>query len=122
MGACLTVANKHIPETLQWLDAQMETETMMVSVNGPIQEGGQYPCMRINEAGKYEIIYILKTMACIMFLFIMDSSSHCDYYLIYTKCHHTALNVMRAVAYEAAGVLETNSFDYLYRLAKMSMR
>ncbi len=124
MGACLTVANKHIPETLQWLDAQMETETMMVSVNGPIQEGGPIdPCMRINEAGKYEIIYIPENNGLYQYVPVYHGQFFApgDYYFdIYEMPPHRVERYESSKAYEAAGVLETNSFDYLYRLAKMS--
>lgn len=124
LGAALTVANKHIPETLQWLDAQFETETMMVSVNGPVREGGPIePTMRINEAGKYEIIYVPENNALYQYVPVYHGQFFApgDYYFeIYEMPPHRVERYESSKAYEEAGVLEKYSFDYLYRLSKMS--
>lgn len=124
LGAAITVANEHIPETLQWLDAQFETEMMMVSVNGPIKEGGPIdPCMRINEAGKYEIVYIPENNGLYQYVPVYHGQFFApgDYYFdIYEMPPHRVERYESSKAYEAAGVLEKYSFDYLYRLSKMN--
>ncbi|HML49028.1 MAG TPA: extracellular solute-binding protein [Clostridia bacterium] len=123
MGACLTVANEHIPETLRWLDAQFETETMMVSVNGPIQEGGPIePTMKINDEGKYEITYIPKNNGLYQYVPVYHGQFFApgDYYFnIYKMPPHRVERYEYSKAYEEAGVLEQNSFYYLYKLVKM---
>ncbi len=35
-GAALTIQNHDIPSSLRWLDAQFETENMLVAQNGKI--------------------------------------------------------------------------------------
>lgn len=123
LGAALTVANKHVPETLRWLDAQFETETMMVSVNGPIQEGGPIePTMKINDDGKYEIIYIPESNGLYEIVPVYHGQFFApgDYYFdIYEMPPHRVERFEYSRDYEEAGVLEQYSFDYLYRLSKM---
>lgn len=123
-GAAVTVANKYIPETLQWLDAQFETETMMVSVNGPIREGGPIePCMKINDAGKYEILYVPPDNGLYQYVPVYHGQFFApgDYYFnIYEMPPHRVERYESSKQYEAAGVLEKYSYDYLYRLSKMS--
>lgn len=123
-GAALTVANKHIPETLKWLDAQFETETMMVSVNGPLQPGGPIePTMKINDEGKYEILYIPENNGLYQYVPVYHGQFFApgDYYFkIYEMPPHRVERYQTSQDYEAAGVLEKNSFYYLYRLSKMS--
>ena len=50
-GAYLTVTNSNPEASLRWIDAQLETETMMVAANGKMGEQ-----MIINDEGKYEVI------------------------------------------------------------------
>ncbi len=123
-GAALTVANKHIPETLQWLDAQFETETMMVSANGPIKEGGPVdPTMFINANGKYEIKYVPENNGLYEYVPVYHGQFFApgDYYFdIYEMPPHRVERYESSKAYAEAGVLEKNSFYYLYRLSKMS--
>lgn len=124
IGAALTVSNKNIPETLRWLDAQFETETMMVSVNGPIQEGGPIaPTMKINEAGKYEIVSIPENNGLYEVVPVYHGQFFApgDYYFdIYEMPPHRVERYEYSKAYEEAGVLEAYAFDYLYRLSKMT--
>ncbi len=123
-GAMLTVANKHIPETLKWLDAQFETETMMVSVNGPIHEGGPIdPCIKVNDAGKYEIIYIPENNGLYQYVPVYHGQFFApgDYYFdIYEMPPHRVERYQTSKDYEAAGVLEKYSFHYLSKLSKMN--
>lgn len=123
-GAALTIANKHVPETLKWLDAQFETETMMVSVNGPIQAGGPIdPTMKINDKGKYEIVSIPENNGLYAYVPVYHGQFFApgDYYFdIYEMPPHRVERFQTSKDYADAGVLEKNSFYYLYRLSKMS--
>lgn len=122
LGACLTVANKHVPETLRWLDAQFETETMMVSVNGPIQEGGPIsPTMKLNEDGMYEVLYVPEDNALYQYVpvYLGQFFAPGDYYFdIFKMPPHRVERYNYSQAYEKAGVLEKHSFYYLYKLVK----
>lgn len=122
-GAMLTINNKHIPESLQWLDAQMETERMMVSVNGPIHEGGPIePTMLINADGKYEIKYIPEDNGLYKYVPVYHGMFFApgDYYFdIFEMPPHRVERFESSKMYEDAGVLEKNSYYYLYRLIKM---
>ena len=122
-GAFITTANKHIPETLRWLDAQFETETMMVSVNGPLQEGGPIPpTIKINDEGKYEIVSIPENNGLYQYVPVIHGQFFApgDYYFgIYKMPPHRVERYNYSKEYEEAGVLEKNSFYYLYRLVKM---
>jgi putative aldouronate transport system substrate-binding protein len=124
VSAALTVKNKHIPESLQWLDAQMETETMMVGYNGPIQPGGPIePTMKINAAGKYEILYIPENNALYKYVPVYHAMFFApgDYYFkIYEMPPHRVERFNTSRDYEEAGVLEPKSFTYLQRLVKPS--
>ncbi len=123
MGAAITVANKHIPETLRWLDAQFETETMMVSVNGPVQEGGPIPpTMKINDNGKYEIVSIPENNGLYQYVPVYHGQFFApgDYYFdIYEMPPHRVERYNYSKEYEEAGVLEKNSYYYLYKMVKM---
>lgn len=123
LGAALTVSNKHVPETLRWLDAQFETETMMVSVNGPIREGGPIaPTMKIDDEGKYEILYIPENNGLYEIVPVYHGQFFApgDYYFgIYKMPPHRVERYNYSQEYEKANVLEKYSFYYLYRLAKM---
>ena len=121
-GAALTVANKHIPETLRWLDAQFETETMMVSVNGPIQEGGPIaPTMKINDAGKYEIVSIPENNGLYEIVPVYHGQFFApgDYYFdIYEMPPHRVERYEYSKAYADAGVLEPKAYYILDKLVK----
>ncbi|NLN64155.1 MAG: extracellular solute-binding protein [Clostridiaceae bacterium] len=123
-GAALTVANKHIPETLKWLDAQFETETMMTAVNGPVMPGGPIDqCMKLNDQGKYEVLYIPENNGLYQYVPVTQGQFFApgDYYFdIYQMPPHRVERYNSSKDYEAAGVLEKYSFDYLNRLVKMN--
>ncbi len=124
MGAALTIANKHVPETLRWLDAQFETETMMVSVNGPI--GGNGPIedtIKINDAGKYEIVSIPENNGLYSVVPVYHGQFFApgDYYFeIYEMPPHRVERYNYSKEYAEAGVLEPKSFQYLQYLVKPS--
>ena len=123
LGAALTINNKHVPETLRWLDAQFETERMMVSVNGPLREGGPIaPTIKINEEGKYEIVSIPENNGLYEIVPVYHGQFFApgDYYFnIYKMPPHRVERFNYSQDYEKAEVLEKYSFYYLYRLAKM---
>lgn len=123
-GAALTVANKNVERTLQWIDAQLETETMMISYNGPLHEGGPIePTMKINDAGKYEILYIPENNGLYNYVPVYHAQFFApgDYYFdIYEMPPHRVERYESSKQYEEAGVLEKYSFDYLRNLSKMS--
>jgi putative aldouronate transport system substrate-binding protein len=123
-GAYLTTANKHVDESLRWIDAQMETETMMVSVNGPIQPGGPIePTMKINAAGKYEIIYVPENNGLYKYVPVYHAQFFApgDYYFsIYEMPPHRVERYNSSRQYEEGGVLEPKSFTYLQRMVKPS--
>jgi putative aldouronate transport system substrate-binding protein len=124
VSASLTISNKHIPESLQWLDAQLETETMMVGYNGPIHPGGPIePTIKINDAGKYEIIYIPENNGLYKYVPVYHSMFFApgDYYFdIYEMPPHRVERFNSSKQYADAGVLEPYSFMYLQRLVKPS--
>ncbi|AGC67237.1 putative ABC-type sugar transport system, periplasmic component [Thermoclostridium stercorarium subsp. stercorarium DSM 8532] len=124
LGAALTVANKHIPETLMWIDAQLETETMMVAYNGPIHEGGPIePTMKINDQGKYEILYVPENNELYNYVPVYHAQFFApgDYYFkIYEMPPHRVERYEYSKEYEGAGILEKYSYVYLQRLVKMT--
>lgn len=124
IGAALTIANKYIPETLQWIDAQLETETMMVAYNGPIKEDGPIePTMFINDKGKYEVKYVPADNALYDYCPVLGGQFFApgDYYFeIYEMAPHRVERFETSKAYREAGVLEPKSFYYLTKLSKMS--
>jgi putative aldouronate transport system substrate-binding protein len=117
-GAAVTVANRHVQETLRWLDAQMETETMMVSQNGPMGE-----MLKINANGKYEVAYVppdnglyeIVPVICGQFF------APADYYTsIYEMAPHRVEKADYCAWYAEAGVMEYKSFQYLTKLAPLT--
>ena len=122
-GAALTMTNEYVPETLQWLDRQFETERMMVSYNGPIQEGGPIePTMEINAEGKYNILTVPENNGLYNIVPVWHAQffAPADYYSkIYEMPPHRLERYNTSKEYEAAGVLEPQSFDILNRLVKL---
>lgn len=121
-GAALTISNQHVPETLRWLDAQFETEIMLESVNGPI--GGDGPIddtMEINEDGKYVVKYIPENNGLYEVVPVYHGQFFApgDYYFdVFDMPPHRVERANYSAEYEAAGVLEKTSFEYLYKLVK----
>jgi putative aldouronate transport system substrate-binding protein len=122
--ATITIANKYVAQTLQWLDAQMETETMMVSWNGPLREGAPIaPTMKINAEGKYEILSVpannglYNVVPVFHALFFAPG----DYYsAIYQMPPHRVERYQTSQDYLNAGVLEPGSYTILEQLLKPS--
>jgi putative aldouronate transport system substrate-binding protein len=124
IAAVLTKSNKHIAESLKWLDAQFETETMMVAYNGPIQQGGPIePTMKINDAGKYEILYVPENNLLYKYVPVYHAQFFApgDYYFnVFEMPSHRVERFNSSKQYADAGVLERNSFTILQRLIKPS--
>jgi putative aldouronate transport system substrate-binding protein len=124
IAAVITKSNKHIAESLRWLDAQFETETMMVAYNGPIQPGGPIePTMKVNADGKYEILYVPENNALYKYVPVYHAQFFApgDYYFnIFEMPPHRIERFNSSKQYADAGVLEQNSFTILQRLIKPS--
>ena len=113
-GAALTIQNKNIEASLRWLDAQMETETMLVSQNGPVG-----PLLTRAEDGRYQVVYVpeandlydIVPVSCGQFF------APASYYeQVYVPAQHRQEKAAYSAMYENAGVLEEN------RLSKSSKR
>ncbi len=110
-GAALTVQNRDILSSLRWLDAQFETETMLVSQNGRVGD-----TLTKGEDGRYEVSYVpaynelLKTVPIICGQFFAPSPY---YETIYKPAAHREEKSAYCRAYAQAGVLEKNSFCIL---------
>lgn len=116
-GARLTVANQHVDRTLQWLDAQLETETMMIASNGVLGE-----MFDKNAEGKYEVKYIPENNGLYDIVPVICGQFFApgDYYgEIYQMAPHRLQRYEDSVTYAAAGVLEPKSYNYLNKLSKM---
>ena len=117
-GAYLTSNCKDPVAALKWIDAQLETETMMVSLNGRMGEQ-----IVLNDEGKYEVINIPENNGLYQFVPVTMGQFFApgDYYSsIYKMAVHRVERYEDSKAYAAAGVLEHKSFQYLRDLSKMS--
>ena len=119
-GAVVTVANQHVEETMRWLDAQFETERMMVASNGPLTDVGTIGAtLMINEEGKYEVIYVPDDNALYNYVPLISGQFFApgDYYFdIFEMPPHRVERYESSKEYAEAGVLETNSHDILRKL------
>ena len=101
---------------LRWLDAQFETENMLVSQNGKVGD-----TLRLREDGKYEVAYVpgdnelYKTVPVICGQFMAPSPW---YESVYVPARHRQEKSRYCEAYEEAGVLERISFRYLTNVAQ----
>ncbi len=117
-GAALTVQNENIEASLRWLDAQMETEQMMVSQNGPIGD-----TLIINDEGKYEVSYVPENndLYSIVPLICGQFFAPADYYSqIYSPAAHRIEKTNYCKEYEKSGVMEYKSYQYLTELTQMN--
>ncbi|MCL1823657.1 MAG: extracellular solute-binding protein [Oscillospiraceae bacterium] len=133
-GAVLTVANKHIPETLRWLDAQFETQRMLEAANGPISADGiallgEDADFEENDTGAplklvdgmWTVPYVPKNNALYKVVPVTQGQFFApgDYYFdIFDLPPHRIERMNYAVEYEAAGVVEKNSYMILTRILK----
>jgi len=117
-GAYLTRNCKNPVAALKWIDAQLETETMMVSLNGRVGEQ-----IVLNDEGKYEVIDIPADNGLYQFVPVTMGQFFApgDYYTsIYQMAPHRVERYEDSKRYAEAGVLEYKSFQYLRDLSKMS--
>ena len=103
-GAALTTDNRDIEASLRWLDAQFETENMLVSQNGPLGD-----TLKQREDGRYEVSYVppdnelYQSVPVICGQFFAPA----DYYAsVYVPAAHRLEKSAYCELYEQAGVLE----------------
>ena len=114
-GASLTVANEHVDESLRWLDAQFDTETMMVSQNGPVGD-----MLFVGEDGKYQVAYIPQEneLYSIVPVICGQSFAPSNYYRqVYVPAAHRLEKIRYSEQYEQADVMEKVSFQVLTSVA-----
>jgi len=123
-GAVLTVANKNVEATMRWLDAQFDTERMMVAANGPLSDIGTIgTTLKVNEEGKYEVITVPADNALYNYVPVMTGQFFApgDYYFdIFVLPPHRVERFESSRMYANAGVLEHNSLDFLRKLVLLS--
>lgn len=114
-GAALTVGNRNIEACLRWLDAQFETENMLVSQNGPLGD-----TLIRREDGRYEVAYVpadnelYQTVPVICGQFFAPA----EYYAsVYVPAAHRREKADYCERYEQAGVLEPVSAKVLTAVA-----
>lgn len=110
-GAALTSQNHDIPASLRWLDAQMETETMLVSQNGP---AGEY--LVREDSGKYKVIKVPEDNELYQMVPVIVGQFFApdEYYrTIYEPAPHRLEKTGYCDFYEKAGVIEPVSFKEL---------
>ena len=107
-GASLTTQNHDIPASLRWLDAQMETETMLVSQNGPVGE-----MLSLREDGRYEVIHVpdQNELYSIVPVIVGQFFAPEEYYSqVYVPAPHRLEKSGYCSLYDEADVLEEVSF------------
>ena len=114
-GAALTRDNRDIESSLRWLDAQFETENMLVSQNGPAGD-----TLLRREDGRYEVSYVppdnelYQSVPVICGQFFAPA----DYYAsVYVPAAHRLEKSAYCELYEQAGVLEPVSGKILTTVA-----
>ncbi len=116
-GALLTVTNADPVASLKWIDAQLETETMMVAANGKVGEQ-----IVLNDEGKYEVINVPENNGLYSFVPVTMGQFFApgDYYTeIYQMAPHRVERYEDSKTYAEAGVLEYKSYQYVSKLSKM---
>ena len=120
--ATITVANRYIAQTLQWLDKQLETERMMVAVNGPVRAGGPIPpTMNLLSNGSYDIHTVPPNNELYNIVPVWHALFFApgDYYTkVYNMPPHRVERYETSRAYAEAGVLETGSYTILTSLIR----
>ena len=127
-GAYLTVAcdtEEKIAAALTWLDAQLETENMMIASNGPINCGGDpmADTMHVAEDGKYNIDYVPENNGLYSIVPVTCGQFFApgEYYTgVYQMPPHRVERYTTSNEYAEAGVLEYKSYEYLTKLVKLS--
>ncbi len=114
-GAAVTTACRDPEAALKWLDAQFETENMLISQNGALGD-----TLIRRDDGRYEVSYVPKdnelyqTVPVICGQFFAPA----EYYSgVYVPAAHRQEKAAFCRQYEEAGVLETVSHKYLTTVA-----
>lgn len=114
-GAALTTDNRDIESSLRWLDAQFETENMLISQNGAVGD-----TLTRREDGLYEVKYVppdnelYQSVPVICGQFFAPA----EYYAsVYVPAVHRQEKAAYCRLYEEAGVLEPVSCKLLTTVA-----
>lgn len=110
-GAALTAQNKDVQASLRWLDAQMETENMLVAQNGPVGD-----MLRLREDGRYEVVYVPadNELYSIVPVICGQFFAPAAYYeSVYVPAAHREEKTTYSKLYDSAGVLEETSYKLL---------
>lgn len=114
-GAAVTSDCRDPEAALKWLDAQLETENMLISQNGPLGD-----TLTRREDGRYEVSYVpgdnelyrIVPVICGQFF------APAEYYAgVYVPAAHRQEKAAYCKLYEDAGVLERVSHKYLTTVA-----
>ena len=124
LDTVVTIANKYVAQSLEWMDLQFETETMMVAYNGPVREGGPIPpTMRLLPNGSYDIHTVPANNGLYNIVPVLRAPffAPADYYTqVYNMPPHRVERYQTSLDYANAGVLEPGSYSILYSLLKPS--
>ena len=110
-GAALTIQNHDIPSSLRWLDAQFETENMLVAQNGKIGD-----TLILRGDGRYEVTYVpagnelYKTVPIICGQFFAPASYYAS---VYVPAAHRQEKSAYCALYDESGVLEEVPYTLL---------
>ncbi len=110
-GAALTIQNHDIPSSLRWLDAQFETENMLVAQNGKIGD-----TLLLRGDGRYEVTYVpagnelYKTVPIICGQFFAPASYYAS---VYVPAAHRQEKSAYCALYDESGVLEEVPYTLL---------
>ncbi len=110
-GAALTTSNQNIESSLRWLDAQFETQNMLVSQNGRLGD-----TLIQQEDGRYEVSYVPKNNELYQTVPVICGQffAPAEYYAsVYVPAAHRQEKAEYCALYEQADVLEEKSFKLL---------
>ncbi len=110
-GAALTTDNRDIESSLRWLDAQFETENMLVSQNGAVGD-----TLILRDDGRYEVSYVPKDNGLYQSVPVICGQffAPAEYYAsVYVPAAHRQEKAEYCARYEQAGVLEKTCFKLL---------
>lgn len=110
-GAALTTDNRDIESSLRWLDAQFETENMLVSQNGGIGD-----TLILRDDGRYEVSYVPKDNELYQSVPVICGQffAPAEYYAsVYVPAAHRQEKAEYCALYERADVLEKTCFKLL---------
>ncbi|MDR0248666.1 MAG: extracellular solute-binding protein [Oscillospiraceae bacterium] len=121
-GAVLTTTNKNIPASLLWLDAQLETERMMVAKNGNIGPGPfDPPPLGRRDDGTYFVEYVPDENALFTAVPVTQGQFFApgDYIFdVYEMAPHRVERYDNSQKYDKAGIVEKNSYLILTKYLK----